>query len=93
MKSTTVIYICRNNIDTVLHYTGKLIGDVHVFVAETVPMREALKAAMQAKVDNLIIESDSQLLINVVLGKIKVPGKIANLLNSILILGKSFRNA
>lgn len=49
-------------------------------------MREASKVANQVKMNYLIMESDSQLLIYSVLGKINVLSQISNLDNDILLL-------
>lgn len=61
-------------------------------VAKIVAMRKTLKIAIQAKTDNLIIESNSQLLINSIIGKTKVPSQFVNLVNDILLLVRNFRN-
>lgn len=49
------------------------IGVTYVLIAVAVSISVALKVATQAKMNNLIIENNSQLLINSALCKIKVP--------------------
>lgn len=51
----------------------RLIGDTPVLIAEVVAMREALRKVGLVKMDNVIVKSDLQLLINSILGTIEVP--------------------
>lgn len=92
MKTTTFNYMCRDNKGIILHSTENLISDTSVLIAEAIAMRQALKVASKTKIDNLIMESDSRLLNNFVLGKIKVFNQISNLVNDILLLARGFRN-
>lgn len=40
------------------HYAGKFIRDVPVLTAEIVAMKNFLKVAIQAKIENLVMESN-----------------------------------
>lgn len=40
---------------------GTKLGEVHVLVAEAIAIREAPRVASDFKMDNILIESDSQL--------------------------------
>lgn len=87
----TVSYVCGSDKGTILYCNGKLIGDVPELVGETVAMREALKTATQAKMDHFYGEWFPTS-INAILAKMKVPKKIVNLVNDILILVINFKN-
>lgn len=62
---------------------GKRIGDCSILVAECLAIQEVLVMTTQNDLHRIIIESDSQLVINVVHGKRSIPKDIINLIENI----------
>lgn len=50
-----------------------MIGNCPVLVVETMKIHEAIQMAIQMQLLNVIIESDSQVMIHSIMGKTKAP--------------------
>lgn len=81
----------RDDRGKIQHCIGKTIEDYFVLVAGYVAVRKALKKAIQLKIKNLTIESDSQIVIESILGKFKAPIHILNLVSDIINLAQYFK--
>lgn len=58
-QKTAISYICRNSTGYIIIKEGKSIGDVPVFLAETLAVRNALIQAINNKYSKVIIKSHS----------------------------------
>lgn len=61
-----------------------MLDDVPILVAKTIVIRKALRTTVHLKLDNLLIESDSLIVINSILAKSNVSTHIANLIADIV---------
>lgn len=59
--------------DRTIHRMGQELGNVPLLVAEVIATCEALRVGDYFKMDNLLMENDSQLVINSILGRTKTP--------------------
>lgn len=66
----------------------RLIGDVPILIAEAVAIQKALRMASYLNMDNLLMESDSYIVINSIAGR----NMIINLIADIVRLARTFRN-
>lgn len=57
---------------------GKVIVDIFVLVMEVVAIHEAIRKAIFLEMDNFILESDSQIMINSISGNTMVPSSISS---------------
>lgn len=79
----------RDDKGRIIHNTGKLIGDVPVLIVEAVAIREALRTPSQLNMNNLLMKSDSQVVINSkIVSRSKTPCQIINLIANILRLAR-----
>lgn len=60
-------YVCGNIKGRIDYSMGRRIGNVPILVAEAIAIHEALRTAIHLNMDNLITESDSQIIINSIL--------------------------
>lgn len=64
-KNSTISYICRDNKGRVQHLQGKVLGNSTIPVTETIVIRKAVQTTIQKRLYNIIIESDSQIVIQI----------------------------
>lgn len=62
---------------------GTQVGNYSIIVAECLAIQEPLTSVIKKTVIRIIIESDSQLIVNAINGKIFVPRDIVNLVEDI----------
>lgn len=77
---TSLGYIIKDNQVRIIITNGKQIDDCPIIVAATLSVRETVLMAIQK---NIIIESDSQSVVNSINRKIMVPKDITNLVEDI----------
>lgn len=58
-QKTAISYICRNSTGYIITKEGKNIGNIPVFLAETLAVRNALIQAINNKYSKVIIKSHS----------------------------------
>lgn len=75
-KLPIISYVNKDDKGRILHSISRRIGDVPVSVAETLAIWEALRVEAYLKMGNLMMESDSQIVINSILRITKVPRQI-----------------
>lgn len=56
--------------------TDRLIGDAPILIAEAIAIQKALRIASYLNMDNLVMESDSYIVINSIVGRNKAPGRL-----------------
>lgn len=64
IKSTSIVYIMRDNHYNVIMAKSKRIEDCSIVVAECLAMREAILMASQEDIQQIISQSDSQVVVN-----------------------------
>lgn len=62
-RLTTNSYVCMDEKGCIVYSTSRRIRDVPVLVAKAIAGREALRMASQLNVHNLLIKSDSHIVI------------------------------
>lgn len=83
--------MCRDDKGKIYDSIEKLIGDIFVLVVEVFDIREAIKKAIISKMDNLIMESDSYIVINSFLRKTMDRSSILNIVFDIITFAQNFR--
>lgn len=78
--------MCRDDTWQTKYSKGKVISDCPIMLAESLAVREAMVISMQEKLSNIIIESDSQIVIHAIMGAIKIPSTISSIVKDIRIL-------
>lgn len=78
MASTTPSFECRDYIGNTFYLSSKPVGNYAVLVAETSAIRQALRGANWMKQGNIIVESDSQVVICSIMRKVEVSRQISN---------------
>lgn len=69
---------------------SRRIGVVPGFIAEAIVVCEILRMVAHLKLDNLLVESESHIVINSILGKVKTPSQIVNYITDIANLTHNF---
>lgn len=82
----------RDNHAITIMTKEKQIGDCFILMAEVLTIREAIMMAIQQNFQSIIIESDSQLVINSIHDKICVPKNVINLVKDITMLYFLFKD-
>lgn len=77
--SQILTLLCRDDNRGIDHSMDKLTGDALVVVAEIIAIHEALRMEGHLKLENLLMSSNVQILINPILDKIKFLIHISNL--------------
>lgn len=68
-----------DNKDRILDTLYKKLGDVPTLVAEAIAIREALRVTADRNMDNILLESDWQIVISSIEGLMKVLCLIINM--------------
>lgn len=71
---------------------GKKLVDVQVLVTEAIAIGEALSIVGDRSMDKILIETDSQFMINFIKGLSKVRNQISNPVIDIVNLARNFNN-
>lgn len=74
--------------DRIIVSLGKNLGDIPVLVAEAISIHEPLKLATDHNMGKILIEGDSQIVINFIRGLIKVSSHVIDFVN----LARNFGN-
>lgn len=83
--------IYRDSTGYIIESLGKNIGNVSVFTAEEVAIRETLKMGRDQNIDKIVIDNESQIVINSI-NLVKVPSQIFNYVLNIVNLARNFTN-
>lgn len=70
--------MCTDNNDLIIARLSKKLGDIPNLVMEVIAIGEALRITSERNMDKVLIESNSQLVINSIRGSITVPSQIIN---------------
>lgn len=84
-KLTTIGYICRDDKGRIVYSMVRRVAYVPILVVDAIAIREALRVATYLKMDNLLIESDFQIVINFFLDRIRFQVKLLNILQILLL--------
>lgn len=82
--------VFRDNFGRVCYINRKLIA-IQFLLAETLTICEAILTTIQKQLLDIIMESDSQLVIQAIEVAIQAPSQIFNVIEDIRILTKTFR--
>lgn len=74
--SNSIGQVCRNNKGCIMVSFGKMLGDVSVLVAEAIAICKADRTISDCYMDKILIENDSQIVINSIRGSMKVASRI-----------------
>lgn len=77
IKSGSVGVTMRDNRSNVIMAKSKRLGDCSIVVAECLAMCEAILMVIQNSISRIIAQSDSQLVVNSIKGKMGVPKDIS----------------
>lgn len=91
-KSTTISFMCGDDKGKILHSIEESIATAFVLVPKAVAIRETIREAIVLKMDDLIIKSNSQTVINLILGKTISSSSISNLVFDTITLAQNFRH-
>lgn len=83
--------MCRDDQGRIKFQSGKFVSDCATLLAETITIREVVKESIQAKLSNVIIESDFQVAIRATIDDIKPQSVIWNIVADICILASAIR--
>lgn len=61
-------------------------------MVETLAIHEGILVSVQKKISNVLVESDSQITIQVIAGAVKVTSQICNIITDIIVLASAIRN-
>lgn len=81
-------FICKDSKRSIIQACSKSIRDCPASVAETLMIREAIKEIGRMHLENIVVESDSEVTILSITGKIDVPKLISNLVENIINMSK-----
>lgn len=73
IRSITISFVCKNSGEEILRQESTIAGDYRVLVEETLAIQEAIRIAIRMKIDNIIIESDSQAAVGYINGRFIAP--------------------
>lgn len=90
-RTSTISYSCRGSMSCILFSTEN-IENHHILVTETLASREAIVAIIQKQLTEVIIESDSLIVIQSIKGEIAPANQIRNLVEKIKMLAKVIKN-
>lgn len=62
------------------------------FSGQTLAIRETILVSIQKRLSNVIVESDSQIVIRVITSDIKTPNQICNIIADIIVLASAIKN-
>lgn len=79
----------KDNQERICYQASKFIGGYPTLLAEVLVIREAVIETVKPELSNVIIESDSHVTIRAILGKIKAPSSISNMVADICIFSIS----
>lgn len=65
-------------ISRIIHSKNRRVGDVLVLVEEVITIREVLRVVAYFKMDDFLMKSDSQIVINSIRSRSKVPTHIVD---------------
>lgn len=85
-QATSISYVCRDNTDRILRIEEKNVGDSSVFVAETLAIHKALNFVIKKNLSNVIIESNSLIVIQAIDGETRSRPQICDMVKNIIIL-------
>lgn len=91
-QKTFISYICRDSTVRIITKEGRSIRDIPVFLKETLVIRNAWIDVCNSKYSNVIIESDSVIVIQAINGKSIRLKVIYNLVEDIIVLSKKVEN-
>lgn len=92
VSEATISFICRDSMECIITKERKSTEDTSVLLAKTLTIRNALIHAINSKYSNVIIESDSMIMIQAI-NKESIPSKdICNLVEDIVALAKNIEN-
>lgn len=92
LQSTTIARIIRDTDSRVLTTYNKKLGNCPILIAECEVVRCAILAAISMGYSKVYINTDSQIVVNAVKGRIPVPKYIINLVEDIRRLCLYFKN-
>lgn len=78
--------------DRIIHSIGRKLVDIRILITEAMVIRGTLRVVGDYKMNNSIMKSDSYLVINFILCRIKFPNQIINHAKDILSLISNFNN-
>lgn len=78
--------MCGDDRGRIRFQSGKSIGNCPTLLVETLPIPEAIIEAIRANLSKVIIESDSQVAIRAIIGDIKLPSDVSNIVVDICLL-------
>lgn len=90
LQSTTIGYIIKDAETRVVRIFSKKLGDCSILVAEYEVVREAMMAAIMLGSLKVCINTDSQIIVNTVNGKVTILKDILNLVEDIRRLSVCF---
>lgn len=92
LQSITIGYIIKDAEARVVRTSSKKLGDCSILVAECEAAREAMMAAIMMGSLKVCINTDSQIIVNAVKGKVTIPKDILNLVEDIRRLSICFKD-
>lgn len=91
-RSTTINYVCLDSLGKIKKRIGYQIGDIPDILTEMMAITKSIRMAIQIGSPQVILESDSQIAINAITGRIKTPKLIGNLVRDIKYLATCLSN-
>lgn len=80
-----IALVCRNDKGRLIHRMDKKLSYVHVLVVEAIAIRGALRIPNNYKMDNILLKSDSRLVINYFRVELKSRVRLLIMLQTLLL--------